>query len=385
MPIRNRVVLVLVLLGLTAALSLAFLTHAPNRLLSGRPIGLASLLDGPRALALAPALVLIAGPFLRETRATLAALAVAAALLPVCLLWLAGDEAARLADPEAPARRTSFGGAFWVLAVVAWLALADGLGRLRARPGTRVLAAIAAVAPIGLLIASGRFDELSILKEYANRSDVFAGSVLRHLGLVGGALVPALLVGVPLGVLAHRRTGARGPLFGVLNVIQTIPSIALFGLLMAPLSGLASAIPALGTFGVSGIGAAPAIVALVLYSLLPVARSVAAGLDQVPASVLDAASGMGMTQGQRFRQVEVPLALPVFLAGLRITVVQAIGLAAVAALIGAGGLGAIMFQGLNASALDLVLLGVVPIVALAAAADAILRLAAALVERETGA
>jgi len=160
----------------------------------------------------------------------------------------------------------------------------------------------------------------------------------------------------------------------VLNVIQTVPSIALFGLLMAPLAWAASALPGLRQFGISGIGVAPAVIALVLYSLLPVVRSTVAGLAQVPRPVVEAAVGMGLTRGQIFGKVELPIALPVLISGVRIAAVQAVGLAVVAALIGAGGLGALVFQGLASGALDLVLLGVIPVMALAVVVDAIFRI-----------
>jgi len=121
----------------------------------------------------------------------------------------------------------------------------------------------------------------------------------------------------------------------------------------------------------------PAVIALVLYALLPIARNTVAGLAGVPAATVDAAFGMGMTRRQVFWQVEVPLALPVLVAGLRIVTVQAIGLAVVAALIGAGGLGGFVFEGLGQYATDLVLLGALPAIALALAADFLLRLGAA--------
>ncbi len=119
---------------------------------------------------------------------------------------------------------------------------------------------------------------------------------------------------------------------------------------------------------------APAVIALMLYSLLPVVRSTVAGLDQVPRPVVEAAAGMGLTRAQVFGKVELPIALPVFLSGVRIAAVQAVGLAVVAALIGAGGLGALVFQGLASGALDLVLLGVIPVIALAVVVDAAFRL-----------
>lgn len=156
--------------------------------------------------------------------------------------------------------------------------------------------------------------------------------------------------------------------------MQTLPSIALFGLLIAPLAALGAWLQGrgLGDWGVQGVGLLPAALALTLYSLLPVVHGTLAGLQQVPAAVLDAATGLGLGPRQRFWQVQWPLALPVWLAALRVSTVQAVGLAVVAALIGAGGFGVLIFQGLASSALDLVLLGVLPVVALALALDAAL-------------
>jgi osmoprotectant transport system permease protein len=174
--------------------------------------------------------------------------------------------------------------------------------------------------------------------------------------------------------LARRRPALGAGLFPLLNIVQTIPSIALFGLLIAPLSALAAMFPLLGTLGIGGVGVLPAVIALVLYSLLPITRNTAEGLAGVAPAALEAGRGLGMSQRQLLWRVEVPLALPVILSGLRTAAIQAVGLAAVAALIGAGGLGAIMFQGLFADALDLVLLGVIPIVLLALAVDWLFRI-----------
>jgi osmoprotectant transport system permease protein len=150
-----------------------------------------------------------------------------------------------------------------------------------------------------------------------------------------------------------------------------------------PLSALATAVPSLARLGIGGIGMAPALIALVLYALLPVVRSTVAGIGGVDSAVVDAARGMGMTRRQRFWRVELPLAMPVLLAGLRIVTVQAIGLAVVAALIGAGGLGSFVFEGLGQYAADLVLLGALPAIGLALAADFLLQSATALLPRRT--
>lgn len=369
--IRNRVLLVLGVVALAGVLALPILTHAPNRLLSGKPIGALDLAGpwGPATIAVAA--LLLAGAFVPTRRWTLAAQLVAGIGIAVGLVWLAGVQAGLLAAGARPSARTSLGAGFWVLALAALLAAADAARRLRLGPLARLGTALLLAVPVAALIAGGAVDQLSLMKEYVQQHGVFGPQVLRHLLLVGLALVPTLLIGVPLGIAAHRSAAARGPIFSILGIIQTIPSIALFGLLIAPLSALSEALPWLG---VSGIGITPAVIALTLYSLLPIARNTAAGLGQVEAGVIDAARGIGMTRRQIFRKVEVPLALPVFLSGLRITLIQAIGLAAVAALIGAGGLGAVMFQGLFANALDLVLLGALPIILMAVAVDAVFRI-----------
>jgi len=371
--IGNRVLLVLIVGGVLAGWGLAFLTTAPNRLVTGTGIRLDTLLVGWRALVLLPFALLAVGVFLPQTRRTHVVMAIAATLALTGLVWLAGDHARRLAQIESPISRTSFGGAFWLLVFFSWLAAADSIQRLRPGVPVTIVANAAVIAPCVGLLLGGELSQLSLLKEYANRQGVFYAAFFRHLEIVLTTLLPTLLIGIPLGIAAFRRERWRTPLFALLNVIQTVPSIALFGLLLAPLALLAMHIPLLSRLGIGGIGIAPAIIALTLYSLLPVVRSTVAGLIQVPRPVIEAALGMGMTRGQILRRVQVPLALPVFLSGLRVATVQTVGLAVVAALIGAGGLGALVFQGLSSSALDLVLLGVVPVVALAIAFDAIFR------------
>jgi osmoprotectant transport system permease protein len=154
--------------------------------------------------------------------------------------------------------------------------------------------------------------------------------------------------------------------------VQTIPSIALFGILMAPLGFLAAHVPLAAALGIRGIGAAPAFIALFAYSLLPIVANTITGLRQVPSDVIEAARGMGMSARQRLVQIELPLALPVVLAGIRIVLVQNLGLATVAALIGGGGFGTFVFQGIGQTATDLVLLGAIPTVVLSFAAAVIL-------------
>lgn len=276
--------------------------------------------------------------------------------------------------------RTSLGSGFWLAAALALLACSDAIRRISTHPLWRWLLHMQiAIIPLWLLY-SGTLNDLSLMKEYANRQDVFDDALAQHLTLLFGAVLPALVIGVPLGIWCYFSTARQGAIFSLLNVIQTVPSVALFGLLIAPLAALVTAFPWLGKLGIAGTGMTPALIALVLYALLPLVRGVVVGLNQIPRDVLESARAMGMSGAQRFLHVQLPLALPVFLRSLRVVMVQTVGMAVIAALIGAGGFGALVFQGLLSSAIDLVLLGVIPVIVLAVLTDALFDLLIALLK-----
>jgi osmoprotectant transport system permease protein len=268
--------------------------------------------------------------------------------------------------------RVSPGAGFWVLVFAFALVAADALIRMKLRPLPRIGVLLLVSAAVGLMLWSGVWSDLSILKEYANRGASFWREAQTHVALAFGSLAAATIVGVPLGIVCYRRPTLRAAVLNVLNIVQTIPSIALFGLLIAPLAWVAANIPGASDLGISGIGAAPAMVALFGYSLLPIVANTVIGLVGVPFAVKDAAKGMGMTSRQVLFGAELPLAFPVILTGIRIVLVQNIGLATIAALIGGGGFGVFVFQGIGQTAMDLVLLGAVPTVALAFAAAVVL-------------
>jgi osmoprotectant transport system permease protein len=373
--IHNHVLLVLLTVALAAVLQLAFVTVTANRLVSGTGVALPALMHGARWWLLGPAAVLCACVALPSATRTHAAAALAAASLLIGLVWLAGDEAARQSANASRLSRVSLGGGLWVALAMAWLAAVDASQRLatlrRWTTTQRLLASLGLLALVAFglmtLLRAGELDALSLLKEYANRHDAFEAAAWQHLRIVGSTLAAALLMGVPWGIAAARHARLARPLVALLSLAQTVPSVALFGLLIAPLAWLGQALPGLG---VSGVGMLPAVLALTLYALLPIVLGTASGLQQVPAGVRQAAAGMGLTRGQVFRQVELPLALPVLLSALRVAAVQVVGLAVLAALIGAGGFGGLVFQGLFSSAIDLVLLGVLPVVLTALLVDA---------------
>lgn len=378
----NPVLALCVSLALVAAWALPFVRVAPNRLLSGEPVFVMDLLQGLGACLVAALLLALAMAAVQAQRRATHGLVLAAMAAALAGLWLlAGAHAQHVAHTESSLHRTALGAGFWTLAGLAWLVALDAVARLRL--GTLARLAVLTATALPLLAVLGMGQDLSIAQEYTNRSDVFGAAVLRHLQIVLLSTVPAVAMGVPLAWAMVRAPRLRQALFPVLNVIQTIPSIALFGLLMAPLAWAAAQAPVLGQMGISGVGLAPAVLALLLYALLPIVRSTLAGLEQVPVAVTTSARAMGMAPWQVLWQVELPLALPVLLVGLRTAVVQTTGLAAVTALVGAGGLGHIMFDGLFSAANELVMLGVLPIVLLAVLADALFKALAALLETPT--
>ena len=194
---------------------------------------------------------------------------------------------------------------------------------------------------------------------FAEHRAEILGATLDHLTLVVVAMAIAILIGVPLGMFIVQRRGLRAAALGLANIFQTIPSLALFGFLIP--------IPFIG-----GIGKRTAIVALVLYALLPILRNTYVGLTGIDPAVLEAAEAMGMTSAQVLFRVRLPLALAVILAGIRTSTIITIGVATIAAAIGAGGLGTFIFRGVALVSDSLILAGAIPAALLALVADFLL-------------
>ena len=200
---------------------------------------------------------------------------------------------------------------------------------------------------------------MSLLEFYRRHAGELVLLLREHVGLVVISSAVALVLGLPLGILVARRPSWRKPVLGLTNVVQTVPSLALFGLLIP----------------VFGIGAWTAITALVLYALLPIVRNTYAGITGVDPAIREAGRGMGMSDGELLRLVELPLAAGVILAGVRVAVVVSVGVATIAAAIGAGGLGVYIFRGVATVDDTLILAGAIPAALLALLADGLLGLA----------
>ena len=363
-------------LGILIAALAAFAAFSPyaafraNRIVPGEGKAIFAALP-PLEAGLLTAVLIAAIAIALFRTPTLLRLLTSLAVLAVLFVTI-GRAASFLTPAGDRLARVSPGGGFWLLLFAFALLAADAFARLRFAPWLRIGILLVLAAGVALLLMSGAWNDLSILKEYANRADAFWREAETHVALALGSLTVATIAGIPIGILCHRTSNLRATVLNLLNAIQTIPSIALFGLLIAPLAWVAANVPGASAIGISGIGAAPAMVALFAYSLLPVVANTVVGLENVPPAANDAAKGMGMTDWQRLAGVEFPLAFPVILTGVRIVLVQNIGLATIAALIGGGGFGVFVFQGVGQTAMDLVLLGAVPPVVLAFAAAVIL-------------
>ena len=176
---------------------------------------------------------------------------------------------------------------------------------------------------------------------------------LDHVRLVALSVLAAMVIGIPLGIVCTRVRWLEAPIMNLSGVLYTVPSLALFAILIP----------------YTGLGATTAIIALSLYSLLAIIRNTIAGIDDVSPAALDAARGMGMTARQRLLLVELPLALPVIMAGIRVATVAAVGIATIAAVVGAGGLGRLIFDGLRTLDPDRVLAGAIMASVLSLLAD----------------
>jgi osmoprotectant transport system permease protein len=353
---------------------LGWLTLKPSRISAGMSLGLYEIPDW-----IIPSVILglwlgcFTLSFIRKGILPAVILGTAANLILVLSFVFSGLAATGLLEGALPYARVSLGIGFWMTCAASYIVIFAARQRLGNSTVWRNLISWTGLVILLALLVTGWFKDLSIVQEFTGREERFVQELIHHIFLVGISVSIGTIFGIVLGIWAARSKRAERPIFFIANITQTIPSLALFGLLIAPLSALSFAFPMLREIGIRGVGDTPAIIALIIYSLLPIARNTYVGLRQLDIAVIDAGIGMGMSRSQIFRKIEVPLSAPLVLEGVRTASVQSVGLAAVAALIGAGGLGWFIFQGLGQAAADLILLGAIPIIILALIVDNVMR------------
>ncbi len=460
---RNLVAVAGSLTGMLALLEVGawrpgWLLYKANRLVEGDAVSAFGANPGAAGLLLA-SWAAVALTALLPWRRRAVALALLASLILLVTLLFVGAAATDLAGGAPPSARVSLEGGVWLTLLACYVTLLAGLGEAPRR--LRALLVLPALAALAWPIIGGGLSDLGLARELANVGGDFRAELARHLSLAGTSLLVAALLGVPAAIAAHQDSRKARWVLPAAGLVQTLPSLALFGLLVSPLARLGQSVtvssavrltvvglaalglyallrrwhtrapeltdgargnpvvgalrvllllvpvapgallavilavslnagltfllgagsapgwPAwnapLASLGVRGIGSAPALIALTLYALLPIVRNVYTGLQGVPPAATEAGRGMGMSSRQLLLRVQLPLALPMLIEGLRAAAVLTIGTTTVAYLIGAGGLGVFIQRGIDQVVPDLVLLGAIPIVGLALLTDALMR------------
>ncbi|WP_082501328.1 ABC transporter permease subunit [Methylobacterium sp. Leaf88] len=357
----GRVLALLVGTAWLGALALALtwlpvLTIARNRLALGDPRTGSEALGATGALVLAMSALAIALVVSRKR----AAAALATLLLLLAILAFGqglGAGAARSLAGLPPAARASLGSGSWLGLFL--LAGALGLAVRRSRgPGFGLAIGLGLGLAFVVLGWSGAFDALSLAVEYAARRETVNAALAEHLALAGAALILAGLLAVGLSLLP------QGLVALVLGGIQVVPAVALLGGMVAVMSGLLRAVPILRDLGLSALGPVPAIVAIAAYLALSLWRGLTLALRAPDDDTLQAAEALGLSRGQVLARVRLPIGAPILVGAVRVAAVQGLGLATLGALVGAGGLGRIVFDGMAQFAPDLILLGAIPVVVL---------------------
>ena len=451
----NQVTLLASAVGVLGVLAANWLLLKENRIVEGEAYGAFALPLLWVFLLLGVWLALAAVSFVGfGGRPWALGLLASAGLLLGVVLTGQGTEALLSGTENAERARVSPRGGVWITLLAYYIGIFGALGELRGARWKAALLVVPGLIGASLLIAFGTLSELGLAREFAVRGEGFTAEVVRHLALSGTSVFLAAAIGVPAAIQAARNDQVAAFVLPTASLLQTLPSLALFGLMLGPLAqlgnnvsvgaallfilaglavtaaliwgfrrqalarglgsiylgvivlfalvplalltvilavflndlivalfslnfsglGLPSTLSApLSTLGVRGIGTAPALIALTLYALLPIVRNCYTGIKEVPRAAIDAGRGMGMSPRQILRRVELPLALPLIVEGLRASAVLTIGITTVAFLIGAGGLGTFIESGISQQVPDLILLGAIPIILLALLVDALLR------------
>ncbi len=371
------------LIGALVSVAGTYVQLRPNRIMAGADATAPAALGPGAWLLLGLWTIALLASLPRTGRAGALVRGLTANIIMVLSTLLIARRGVVFIAEQGDAARVSVGLSYWLTLLACYIVIFSALKRIESRP-LRVLVGISGVTGIAVLLVSGQLDSLSIMQEYEVNAEAFQIAFRQQLAYTVGATSVALVIGLIAGVFSAKNPRVEGSVFAVLNIAQVLPALSFIGLLIVPMGWLGANVPALGALGVSGIGWAPVFVVLLSYALYPITRNVVTALRTLDGGVTDAARGMGMKPSQRLFSVELPLSFPVVLAGVRIAAVQTTSAAILAALVGGGGLGQIVFFGVQQAAADLVLLGVIPIVGLALVIDASLRFVEGMVRTAQG-
>lgn len=368
--LHDKTLLLLSFLGATAFSLMTLVSYKENRISQGTGYSSFQFLGGFAFVILGLWLILVGLSFYKGKNKNKLVFLFSSTLL-LSLFWGLQRASGLIVEADSSAR-ISLSGGFYIQLFSIYMVLSLYFGRIKNGKWIKGLGLGVIVLFFIYFFMNGSFDDLSLIKEYTIKKNQFYENLRMHAFLTFGSVLTGAIIAIPLGYLAYANNKWEDRVMTPLSIIQTIPSLSLFGVLLVPLSGLGK----LGFFdaiGVSGIGWAPAYVALTLYTLLPIARNTLTGFYSVDKNIIEASRGMGMSRKEILSKIEFPLAFPVIFTGIRVAFVQTIGGAVLAGLVGGGGMGTFVFLGLGEASPDLILLGVLPIVFFTSLFDYLLR------------
>ena len=368
--IKDKTLLLLSYIGAVAFVFMNLLEHKPNRISQGVKYSSFEFFGSIGIILLVLWCILIALSFYRKKHKDIIVF-VLTSILTILLFYLLQLKTGEYTDGARP-DRISFSLGFYVQIFCIYMMFTTYSQRIKKYKYIKLIGFISIFLTLYYLMSTGAFDDLSLMKEYNIKKTQFNDNLRIHAILTLASVITGSIIAIPLGFLAYSKKNLEDKIMVPLSVIETIPSLSLFGILLVPLSGLGK-LPFFDAIGVSGIGWAPAYIALTLYTLLPIGRNTLTGFYSVENDIVEAAKGVGMSRSQILRKVELPLAFPVIFTGIRIAFIQTIGGAVLAGLVGGGGMGTFVFLGLGEASPDLILLGVLPIVFFTVLLDYILR------------
>lgn len=366
---KSKVSLLGAIINIIALLFFDYAIYRPNRVLSGDNLSAKALFGDGLYILLAIAIVIFVSLILlgKSTKSPIAISLLAFAFVGT-LMFLLGEASGNVAYNSITSSRLSIGNGFFV-SLAGILMVITGALKSHKNSFYKPLFYYAVIVIIAVFFLSGHLDNLSIVKELINRQDTIADQIYAHFLIAIISVAVGIAIAFPIGVYIFKTKKTHKKLLFLINLGQTIPTLSLLGMIMIPLAFLGQNSTALSRIGIKGVGVLPAFIVLVVYALFPIVNNTVAGLKLLDENVLDTAKGMGMSKSQAFFRVELPLAFPVILGGIRTAMTQSIGNTILAGLIGGGGLGSIIFLGLAQSAPDLILLGVIPILLISLASN----------------
>lgn len=360
-----------------------FMIIRPNRIESGAAMHVGSAIGDafPLFVVVLILLLIVTVSYIKYEK--LHPLAVIAFTISVISIFLAltGIGAQNHLAGMGSSARASLGYGFWMLLAGFILILVEHTNLYVQKAGQsnrlpkhliKSLVLLLCMTMLIVLYALGLLSGISIVRELTDKSDRIFGELIRHMQLTIGATGTGLFISLFLSYIAYRKPVVERYVNMIANFAQVVPTLALLGFIMIPLSILSSRYVFLKEIGISGIGFFPAYIVLTLYTLLPITTNTLAGFKTISTSVLEAAQGMGMNRRQMLLKIELPMAFPAIYTGTKTALIQAVGNCILAGLVGGGGLGAILFLGLAQSAFDLVIVASLTVVLIAVFLDIVL-------------